>query len=48
MLYADIMAVCSEISTKHTNTLRGRNAGFENVNTGGTQSNQRADEGWLW
>ena len=25
MLYRDIMAVCSEIHTKHINTLRGQN-----------------------
>jgi hypothetical protein len=31
MLYREIMAVCSEIHTKHTNTLCGQNAGLLNV-----------------
>jgi len=31
MLYRDIMAVCSEIHTKHINTLCGQNAHFVNV-----------------
>ena len=45
MLHTEITAVSSGIHTKHIITLRGSNAGFENVNTGGTRSKQRTDEG---
>jgi len=38
MLYREIMAVCSEIHTKQTNTLRGQNVEFVNVKPGGTYS----------
>jgi hypothetical protein len=31
MLYREIIAVCSEIHTKHTNTLCGQNVEFINV-----------------
>jgi len=31
MLYREIMAVCSEIHTKHINTVCGQNVGFLNV-----------------
>ena len=31
MLYREIMAVCSEIHTKHINTLCGQNVEFLNV-----------------
>jgi hypothetical protein len=31
MLYRDIIAVCSQIHTKHINTLCGRNVEFVNV-----------------
>jgi hypothetical protein len=31
MLYREIMAVCSEIHTEHTNTLCGQNVGFVSV-----------------
>ena len=31
MLYREIMAVCSEIHTKHINTLCGQNVEFVNV-----------------
>jgi len=31
MLYREIIAVCSEIHTKHTNTLCGQNVEFVNV-----------------
>ena len=31
MLYGKIMDVCSEIQTKHINTLCGQNVGFVNV-----------------
>jgi hypothetical protein len=42
MLYSEIIAVCSEIHTKHINTLCGQNVEFVNVKHGGTYSNQRA------
>jgi len=32
MLYKEIIAVCSEIHTKHTNTLCGQNVELLNVN----------------
>jgi len=32
MLYREVIAVCSEIHTKHINTLCGQNAEFVNVN----------------
>ena len=35
MLYREIIAVCSEIHTKHINTLCGQNAEFMNVKPGG-------------
>ena len=31
MLYREIMAVCSEIHTKHINTVCGQNVGLLNV-----------------
>jgi len=31
MLYREIIAVCSDIHTKHINTLCGQNVGFVNV-----------------
>jgi hypothetical protein len=39
MPYREIIAVCSEIHTKHINTLCGQNVEFVNVNPGGTYSN---------
>ena len=39
MLYREVNAVCSEIHTKHINTLCGRNVGFVNVKPDGTYSN---------
>ena len=36
MLYREIIAVCSEIHTKHVNALCGQNTEFLNVNAGGT------------
>jgi hypothetical protein len=39
MLYREIIAVCSEIHTKHINTLCGQNVAFLNVKPGGTYSN---------
>ena len=38
MLYREITAVCSEIHTKHINTLCGQNVGFVKCLTGGTYS----------
>ena len=38
MLYREIIAVCSEIHTKHTNTLCGQNVELLNVKPGGTYS----------
>jgi len=40
MLYSEIMAVCSEIHTKHINTLCGQNVKFLIVKRGGTYSDQ--------
>ena len=37
-LYREIIAVCSQIHTKHINTLCGQNARFVNVKSGGTYS----------
>jgi hypothetical protein len=42
MLYREIIAVCSEIHTKHINTLCGQNVEFVNVKPGGTYSNHWA------
>jgi hypothetical protein len=38
MLYREIIAVCSEIRTKHINTLCGQKADLLNVKPGGTYS----------
>jgi len=38
MLYAEIMAVCSEIHTKHINTQCGQNAEFLDVKPDGAYS----------
>jgi hypothetical protein len=38
MLYREILAVCSEIHTKHINTLCGQNVEFVTVKPGGTQT----------
>jgi hypothetical protein len=38
MMYREIIAVCSEIHTKHTNTLCGQNAEFVNVKPAGSMS----------
>jgi hypothetical protein len=48
MLYREIIAVCSEIHTKHINTLCGQNVGFVNVKPGGTYSNHWALKGYNW
>jgi len=42
MLYSEIMAVCSQIHTKHINKLCGQNAELFNVKSGGTYNNQWA------
>jgi hypothetical protein len=42
MLYREIIAVCSEIHTKHINTLCGQNEELLNVKHGGTYSNHCA------
>jgi hypothetical protein len=47
MLYSEIFAVCSEIHTRHTNTLCGQNVEFVNVKPSGTYSEHRALEGEL-
>ena len=36
MLYREIIAVCSQIHTKHTNTLCGQNVEFVNIKPDGT------------
>ena len=38
MLYREIIAVCSQIHTKHINTLCGQNVEFVKVKLGGTYS----------
>jgi hypothetical protein len=48
MLYREIIAVCSEIHTKHTNTLCGQNVEFFNVKLGGTYSNHWALKGYSY
>jgi hypothetical protein len=42
MLYSEIIAVCSEIHTKHINTLCGQNLAVVNVKPGGAYSNHWA------
>ena len=44
MLYIEIIAVCSQIRTKHINTLCGQNVGFVNVKPGVTYSDHWALE----
>jgi len=39
MLYREKIAVCSEINTKHTNTVCVQNVKFLNVKAGGVYSN---------
>ena len=45
MLYKEITAVCSQIHTKHINTLCGQNTEFPNVKAGGTYSDHWDLEG---
>jgi len=47
MLYREIIAVCSQIHTKHINTLCGQNVDFFNVRPGGTYSDHWALKCWL-
>ena len=42
MLYGEIMAVCSEIHTKHINTVCGQNVELLTVKPGGTYSDHCA------
>jgi len=42
MLYREIIAVCSEIHTKHVNTLCRQNVEFLGVKLGGTYSDHCA------
>jgi len=45
MLYREIIAVCSQIHTKHINTLCGQNVELLSVNPSGTYSDHLALEG---
>jgi hypothetical protein len=42
MLYREIIAICSEIHTKHVNTPYGQNVGVLNVKPGGIYSDHWA------
>ena len=42
MMYREIIAVCSQIHTKHINTLRGQNTEFLIVTYGGKYSDHWA------
>jgi hypothetical protein len=46
MLFREIIAVCSEIHTKHINTLCGHHVEFVNVKPGGTYSDRWALKGY--
>ena len=45
MLYREIIAVCFEIRTKHTNALCGHNVQFLKVKPGGTYSDHLLSDG---
>jgi len=45
MLYTEIIAVCSQIHTKHINTVCGQNVELLHVKPGGTYSNHWAVKG---
>ena len=45
MLYREIIAVCSQIQTKHTNTLCGQNVELLNVKLGCAQGDHEALKG---
>jgi len=47
MLYREIIAVCSQIHTKHVNALTGQNVVFVGVKPGGTYSDHWASEGQI-
>ena len=47
MVYSEIIAVCSQIHTKHINTLCGQNVDLLNVKPGGTYSNHWSLEGYM-
>jgi hypothetical protein len=47
MLYSEIIAVCSQIHTKHINTLCGQNVELLYVKPGGTYSNHSNLKGWV-
>jgi len=47
MLYREIMAVCSQIHTKHINTLCGQEVDLLNVKTDGTFKNHWPIEGYI-
>ena len=47
MLYREIMAVCSQIHTKHINTLCGQNVELLNVKPDGTYSDHWALKGLI-
>jgi hypothetical protein len=44
MLYREIIAVCSEIHTKHIDTLCGQNVELLHVKPGGAYGNRRASK----
>jgi hypothetical protein len=48
MLYREIITVCSEIHTKHINTLRGHNVELLNVKLGCTYSDHWVLEGIIY
>jgi hypothetical protein len=45
MLPREIIAICSEILTNHSNALRGQNVEFLNAKRGGVRSNHYALKG---
>ena len=45
MLYREMIAVCSQIHTKHINTMCGRNVELMNVKIGGMYSDHWALNG---
>jgi len=47
MLYSKIIAVCSEIHTKHKNTPCGQNVGFLKTIPDGRYSNHLALKGYI-
>jgi len=45
MLYVEVLAICSQIHTKHINTLCGQNVELLDVKPGGTYSDHCALKG---